>query len=481
MSAKTDFLKGILSVGTGNIVLNASGIVVVLLATRYVTAEELGVYFLVVVVAGILSSIAGMGIKISLIKHISETDDVVDKTKIISSTALFYICTLVLVASIAVSCNWFLKYMQVHLSYILLFFSLALFEFSNTVLQSLKEFRAIAINNTINGVCKVVTLPIFLTVFKLGFTGLLYSAILASSLPILLQVCRLRSRFRLEDLLHMDITQVAKVLKFGFPLYLNELYANLYDRGYTILIAAFLSPTAVAYFNISTRISALVDNIRAVYGSVYLPTILSLLKTGQSRVSELLRLSITMGCLTVLSAAFFLFLFKDSIIAILFTKKYMLVSTAAVIMLAKSAPSFSGSLMGQTIVALGYNKTPFRINLLVTSVTFFGSYFLIRKMGFMGVVYMAIAGDLLGLLLNWLYLKSKGINAGLPNLLFVFGSITVLLFAIWLNSVFMGAVSFVLILIALFYATFRLVNEHYRSIFGAKIPTSGSEGGLTSV
>jgi len=476
MSIKTDFLKGLLSIGAGNIVLNLSGILVVLLATRFISTEELGVYFLVIASAGILSSIAGMGIKVSLIKHVSESGDVMDKARLISSVALFYMSSLFIVAAIAVLSNCLLNYMQVRFSYILLFFSLAMFEHCNTILQSLKEFKGIAINNTINGICKVVTFSVLVVGFRLGFTGLLYTAILSSSLPILFQAFRLRSKFQLEDLLHMDTAHVFSVLKFGFPLYLNDLYANFYDRGYTILIAAFLSPTAVAYFNISTRISALVDNMRGVYGSVYLPTVLSLLKTRQSRVIELLRLSITMACLIILSSTFLLFLFKDRIMTILFTDKYIIASTAAVIMLAKSAPSFSGNLMGQTIVALGYNKTPFRINILVTSITFFGSYFLIPKMGFMGAVYMAISGDLLGFFLNWLFLKSKGINVGFPNLLIVFGSITVLLCAILLNSVPIGGIAFVIIIIILYHSSIKYFNLYYRSLFEAKNLPSGSGG-----
>jgi peptidoglycan biosynthesis protein MviN/MurJ (putative lipid II flippase) len=87
--------------------------------------------------------------------------------------------------------------------------------------------------------------------------------------------------------------------------------------------------------------------------------------------------------------------------------------------------------MGNTLVALGKNRAPFQINVLVTSLTFLCSYFIIPRLGYMGVVYIAFAGSIFAFILNYVYLCNAGIRSGVGLHYFViFACFTGLLVAV---------------------------------------------------
>ena len=86
---------------------------------------------------------------------------------------------------------------------------------------------------------------------------------------------------------------------------------------------------------------------------------------------------------------------------------------AAFIMLVRSVLTFCGPIMGLTLIALGHNKAPLRINVVVTTFTFLSSYFLIPYWGYMGVVYVAIVGSVIGFTLNWLYIRYSQLKVDL--------------------------------------------------------------------
>ena len=95
-----------------------------------------------------------------------------------------------------------------------------------------------------------------------------------------------------------------------------------------------------------------------------------------------------------------------------------MISSATFLLLFRSAITFSGPLMGNSLIALGHCKAPLKINTMNVIVGISASYMLIPRFGFMGVVYVAFVVSILGFSANYVYLRSKGFCLNLGPILF---------------------------------------------------------------
>lgn len=410
MKINSSFLSSLISVGGSSLLLNIARSIMILIATRYVSTDELGVYFILIAAAGIITTVAGFGTNTSLVKHAVEEESYQEKISIVTSCLLFFGGMLLVVICFALVLNNYIGYVEIHDGYIVLCLSYALFFYLNYALQGLKNFSAISYSNLVNAATKVVLVVLLVVVLKLGFNGLIWSIIASNLLGSAMQLLMIYRRQNIFKSFKYNKIAVKRIVRFGVPIYINQIYSNLYDRGYTILIAVMLDPVAVAYYGIATMIPAFINQLRQVFSDVYFPKFCELQK--QERYDEsrkLLSLSISVIFVIVSFGAILFYIFDEQLISVLFSEKYIAVNTAIFILLSRSAISFCSAVMGYTLIGLGKNTIPLRINLFITTFSFVTSYFVIPDYGYMGVVYVAFISSIMGFCLNAysLYLVRK--------------------------------------------------------------------------
>jgi len=254
MIIKSDFLRSLFSVGGGSLILNLGRIVTVLISTRFIDAEKLGVYFIIVAAAGIITSIAGCGTNVSLVKHVIEEENSHNKYSMVVSSVLFFSVLLLIVTGFFLLLNKELDFVQIQPLYILFSLSFGLFFYLNAALQGLKKFKAISIANSANGISKVIVSMVLIAVMGLEFEGLIWSIIISNMVGIYVQINSIFRGKKIHDIAVFDIYYLKKIIKFSFPIYINQLYSNFYDRGYMILIAAMLDSTTVALYGVAKMI-----------------------------------------------------------------------------------------------------------------------------------------------------------------------------------------------------------------------------------
>ncbi len=410
MIVRSNFIKSLLSVGGGHLSLTASKFITIVIATRCVSIKEMGVYFLVMATSGVITDIAGCGTNVALVKYLAEEEDEKIRQSNVFVTTLFFFLNLTTVIIICIIVNNIWGFIKFEPLYVLFCGSVAVFTYLNFPLQGFKKFKKIAIANFLNGIVKIVSALILMIYLDKGFIGLLWTITISNLIGILFQIYSLDMKLWVQKISFSHLTFLSQLLKFSLPIYINQLYSNLYDRGYTFLIAALLNPTSVAYFNIATRLSVFIDQLRRVYNSVYFPKIVELVKYRKNKAEKLLQISIEIIFISIAIGSFLFFTFKNQIIILVFSSEYQSASTAAFIMIARCAFSFCSVVMGFTLVGSGYNIAPLIINIIVTSLSFIASYFCIPYYGYQGVVYIAFICSIIGFIFNYYYLRYVGLK-----------------------------------------------------------------------
>ncbi len=405
MILKSEFLKSLANVGGGSLFLSLGRFITIVIATRFVGTSNLGIYFLVVASAGIITSIAGFGTNVAIVKFIAEEEDVKNKILFSSVTILFFLVCLLSVIVVTIFINSVTSFVEIKLMHIWVCISYAVFFYLNYPLQGFKKFKSISLANTLNGALKIVLALTLVAFFKFGFEGLLWTVILSNTIAVLFQLHSLYNGFKITELSFSQFNFLRNLLKFSLPIYLNQIYSNFYDRGYTLLIAAMLNPAAVAYYNIAIKFSAFIDQLRQIFNSVYFPKLVELLKTHKEKAEKLLKISITIIFISLSFGAFVFFITRNQVITFLFSTEYKTVSLAAFIMVSRCVFSFCSAVMGFSLVAHGHNSAPLKINVIITSFSFITSYLCIPYYGYMGVVYIAFFCAILSFLFNYFYLN----------------------------------------------------------------------------
>jgi len=409
MKINSSFLSALMSVGGGSLVLTLGRTVTVLIATRFIEVSELGVYFILIAAAGVMTSLAGCGTNISLVKYAVEEENHRNKITLIISSILFFMVSLFVVVGFSLLINAQMRYVEMKPEYILLFLSFALFFYLNFALQGLKKFSSISIANSINGITKIALTALLIGYMGFGFTGLVWSIVISNLLGVLVQLKAITQRVILNDVLIYNHKKIKDILRFSAPIYINQLYSNLYDRGYTILIAFMLDPVAVAYYGVATMVPQFINQLRQVFNGVYFPKICEILNVNNTdKAKQLLVFSISLIFVTIAISSIMFYMFDELIIKLLFSIDYLTVSLAIFILLSRSALAFCSAIMGFTLVALGKNSVPLKINIFITTVSFALSYFTIPEYGYMAVVYVAFISSIMGFSLNAICLHYSG-------------------------------------------------------------------------
>ena len=408
-SLKKRFINGIYKIGVGNVALNISGLIIIMLATRYFSVRDIGIYVIFDLICGILEAVGGLGIRLSIVKFLVETNNHDEKRVLILTCTIYIFLSTVLLAILTIICNkifGFFPTNTIALLFACYFIFRSLFQYINMcVFQGLQCYGYISKSYLLHSISKIILVFMALVVINGDFNVFLLAVTTSFFLPLIMQIWLLHINIHLGFRFDQNIFK--KILHFSFPLYLNNIVMLFYHRGYTMLLALLLDTTAVAYYNIAMKIPNMLNTFQTVYLTVFFPTIIECLKNKKEKAVLLLRSSILAIFAIIIPLSFVFYFFSEKIITLLFSEKYAVTALASFILLFRAAFTLSGPLMGNTLIALGYTKAPLQINIFLIIIGISISCILIPIYNFWGVVYTGLTVSILGFFTNYIYLKSK--------------------------------------------------------------------------
>ena len=119
-----------------------------------------------------------------------------------------------------------------------------------SILQGFLRFKEIAIWDIPSSLLNLILLFILILLPISGLTVLVYSYLIAYLIAgVYMFVC-----IPVRKYLLIEISLMKDIIKFGFPLQLNDILSYFYNSIDTWMIAALLPTADVAYFSIARRI-----------------------------------------------------------------------------------------------------------------------------------------------------------------------------------------------------------------------------------
>jgi O-antigen/teichoic acid export membrane protein len=365
-----------------------------LIAVRWLSPEDYGIYFILITVVNLVVLTIDWGQRISVTQMIAGSTS--DRQQVIVSVAWGFRLIVVVVVSTLILLGqplmlW-IDSMAVVARYIVwipAMIAVASFdELFMGMLQGFQAYRLMAIGQIIRSVLRVGLTVGLLVVFQLGVLGLIYSWILsfAASALFLFLVLPISKRFVYQRSL------LSEMLRFGVPLQLSRFLWFAFSQLHVLFLAAWAGPTSVAFYSVAARIPQALQRLSESYIAVYFPTTAALLAKGEHRHAQrLLDRSLRTVSFCAALVALVAVVFSREITVLLFSEQYADSSMAFALLTIGFHVTFVLSLLGYTLTAAGYPGRSLVENFSRTALTIVGDVLLIPVLGFMGPVYATLA------------------------------------------------------------------------------------------
>jgi O-antigen/teichoic acid export membrane protein len=418
------FLLGVTKVGFAAGVSAFLSFLAFILAIRWVSKEEIGAFVLFRTIGGLFVLVADMGLGRAATRFIamSASDE---QRAIINATLWVRLLLSGIIGLIIYLAESAVAFLVPSPAIMRLYFYLPLFflalSFSTTcryILQGLHYYGHIAAAETGAALVNLALTCLFAMAFSWGGLGLVVAVIASETLSTGYQLYMLPWRYGTTRWL----TTGRNLLRFGFPLQLNNFLTFLFNGIDPLLIGTFLNPISVAYFNVAARIPERCGSLLQAFISVYYPHMAELFGRERKQEAEnFLNHSLRLLAFVTLFVALAVTLFQESIVKILFTAEYLPSASALALLMITLAMSSIGNPLGNTLVAAGYPLLPALINLVHAGIHTITTIVMIPIWGFMGAVYAALFSHAISIPVNVWVLRGKGVAVNSRNYLLPFG------------------------------------------------------------
>lgn len=410
---KKNFLKGSAAATIGTVVSMGFHFISIMMLTRSLTKEEFGIYILILVVVHLFNLLSGFGLELTLVRKIAsnnrkEKEEVLFPVVLLRSAQLLFITLLFYLLS-----GLLLPLLdEILVKFVPLI--AALFAITNfrdlfyNLLQGLNYFRRFAIVQSVSAAVRVVLIAAALYFDSLDLLLLIYIEIATTGLAFVMQLFLIPLKnlwtFTKEKALFKSI------IKFSFPLYLNNLLTFTYDRVHLFIIAAYLSPVSVALYDVAYKIPEAAKRIFSSFIIVYFPNLSRLFTAGNKEEGEkLMNNSLLFLSIIITFGVLISFLFAEDIILMLFSEKYVESSLAFSLLMLNFLLRALANILGYTLVSAGYSDVPVKVNSLTSIVSIAGSLLLIPLYGYIGVIYALLVMNIVSIIFYHFYLVKGNI------------------------------------------------------------------------
>lgn len=415
-----NIFRGTVSVGIGNFTLLILGILSTMVAVRQLSLWDFGSFILLQTIAALLAQISSMGLETAGARYISGSESDFEKIK--------YIHT-VLASRIVIFCAFSVLYFAFHqpinslfgttereiiFPVICLFFLQSMLGQFKSILQGLFRFKYIGVGSVIESTLNFILILWLVLLLKMGFWGLLYSKMIAQSISCgYFFLCMPKSRQT-----RIDTSTLITLIRFGFPLEINELLGFIYQRFDTILTGILLTPTEIAYLAVARKIPDSLSGLFEAFRSVYFPYISQLgmkkeWDTVAHAINQVIRALSFVAFLLCLAIVFW----GSSIIKFLFTGEYLASTTLFQVLMVALSLGFINNVFGTSLVAIGQSNKPPIINALHSATSLVSNLILIPRIGIIGAGISSLLGNLISNPLNYFFLMRSKIDVSVKNYL----------------------------------------------------------------
>ncbi len=419
MARRPSFQQGVIFISTANAVSTAALLVETMVAARLLATDSFGVYALLVVAVNFLTMAVDFGCKTAVAQMIASSDP--SRQEAIASNALvFRIAVLVVVSSIV----WLargasflfdrsgglLKY-SVYIPAMLAVVSLD--ELLTAALQGLRAYHYVAIGQALHSVLRLSLSIVLLVLLKLGLPALIYSWIVAHAVSAAYQylILPLPKRLRWQRPL------LGAMLRFGLPLQGDRFLWSVSGPVAVALLSRFLGTSAVAFYNVASRIPNALLGLAQSYVDVYFPTMTNLLtRDRKEQACRMLNHSLRLLSFGLGLIALAAVLFSQQVIHLLFSDKYLPSTTIFSLLMIALPPAVLGTLLGYTLTAASHPERSLGQNLVRTAVSIAAKFLLIPILGLVGPAYADLGGHYVANSVSLWLLRRSGIVATVGSL-----------------------------------------------------------------
>lgn len=411
---KRNFLKGSAAASIGTVSTMAFHFISTIMLTRYVAKDDFGIYIIMLAVINLFELFGGLGLELTIVKFIAGAKGEERKQYLIPVLIIRVALLLVVGVIFYLAGSLIVKYFDPKIiNYILpitFLFILASFrDLFYNLLQGLNYFKKFAYVRVTSAVFRVCLIYLYYRLNKLSLSSLVTIEIFATAMPILLQSFAIPFRSLIKW--HSEKEIYKKIIKFSFPLYLNDILNFLLGRANIFVIGLYLNPASVANYDVATKVPVALKGVFQSFIIVYFPNLAKLFsQENKSSAMRLINRSLVITSAAVTFMVLIAFLFSNEIVTLLFSQKYLAIALAFALLMLNFLLRIISDLMGYTIVSYGKSVVPAKVNTLSSILSIGGAFLLIPMYGFMGAVYSVIFMNFISLILFYRALVNEKIG-----------------------------------------------------------------------
>lgn len=392
------FISSTISLGSFNILNMLLGFGGIIFVTHYFSTEVFGAYTLLLVVISFLG-VSTFGLDWSISRFIARAEDESSKECLFSTAVIMRLGSIILASLLCWFGRRFLmmlfgdSLLPDILVYIPLLFILESFRvFLKSVLQGCLLFNKIGITDLISSSLNFILVIVVVYGIKGNITWLILAKTFSSFFSCIFAFLSVPIRKRIS--FHVGIFK--ELIKFGFPLQINDILSFICARIDTLVIAALLGPANIALYEVARKIP---DNLRTLYESfrqVYYPFLAKRYALEDKRhASKLLNDSTRFVAFFTLLGAVITIVFGQDIIRLFFSEKYLPSAPIFMILMLNLSIALVSNVMGTTLVAVGDSQKPLIINIINAATSWLGCILLIPPFSILGAAIATTFGTAL--------------------------------------------------------------------------------------
>lgn len=402
--------------------LTVFGLVNFIVLIRSLSKEQMGIWALFLTTTTIFETTKSALLKNAHIKFVSGSLDNANKSVIASSSLLINATlSIVFILLIVFFGRWLsdLFHAKDDLSSMLTWFipglvCMIFFSHFEAVQQSHFDFKGVFAGHLTR------QLSFFIFILVQFFSGKPFSLVhlaIYQSISIFLGTIMifLFSRKYLLYLFNPTMEWIKKILGYGSFIFGSGLVSSIFSNLDQMMIARFIAPVSVAYYNAATRINGFIDIPTYAAGEILFPKIsLASAEEGTGKVRYLYEKMLSILLSFITPAAIFIIIFPKFVITLIAGPQYL---AAAPILQLYMVTSLLGPIQNQAANVLNSIGRPgfcFFLNVISLLLKFCVTYLCLLKIGFYGAAIGTVITSVLSTIL-WYIIMQRQIGLKISN------------------------------------------------------------------
>ena len=362
---KKNILKGSAATSIGTVSGMVFQFLTVMVMTRYVPKDDLGIYFLVIVIVNMFNILGGLGVELTMVKLIASDNSEESLDALIPVLVLRGFGCILFGGAFIIAGRFVLHFFDDRI-YQYIWYILAIFVLANyrdlfyNLMQGLKQFKQYSIVNVVSSAFRIILVLVFIFLVNLNLRYLLIIEILATAQPLLHQLFVIP--FKKYIKVKPTFITFKRIIKFSIPLYLNNLVVFLNGRAQIFIIGAYLNPASIANFSVATKVPMALIKIFRSFIVVYFPNLAKLFSDGDKKSAiNLIEKSLGVFSIFATFMILFSFFFRRELTVLMFSARYEEISLAFALLILRFFMRGVSALIGYPFIPAGYPSIPTKI------------------------------------------------------------------------------------------------------------------------